>query len=104
MKYIRLFENKIQDKIDSLKKFVVIDISIGIFKQLYIVEIINKTPFTIKYKYDLLNNETRITNVVATLNHNEYEDWLDKIIYQTDTLQDAIDMLPILNVSDKYNL
>jgi hypothetical protein len=110
MKYIKLFENRNQDEINSLKDFIIVSIDTN-KNDLLIAEVTNRSPFTISYKYDFYNNTlTKHYNINGAKKFFEvperyYNEWLyGKIIYQADTLQDAIDMLPVLNATTKYNL
>lgn len=107
MKHLKTYENTITTEYEpDLSKYIIWSTpkDSPVFYQ--IVEIISKFEKTarikILYTYTIEKNKLTVENMNPYT--KEYDIIKKSIVYQTDTLEDALDILPKLNTTQKYNL
>jgi hypothetical protein len=112
MKYIKTYEKtqtpEQKEIQDSLKNYVIWQSPNKHFPptMYIIVEIINKyyhsARINILYLYDI--EKDSLKTEARNPYFKEYDIIQKDIVFQSNDLQECLDILPILNTSDKYNL
>jgi hypothetical protein len=110
MKHLKTFESMINDDLSNLKKYILwngSDNNLYIFKtgKPYVATWgppLNYCEVFPKYMYD--KREKRLDKEESTGEHSIGSNRKDLIIYQSDNIQDCIDMIYSMEISPKYNL
>jgi len=104
MRHLKIYESN--EYMPELSKYIIWATPKNSPSFYNIVEIINKLKnkayINILYTYTI--KEDRLTKDDMDAYFKEYDIIKKSIVYQTDTLKDALDILPRLNSIQKYNL
>jgi hypothetical protein len=104
MKYIKSFESTIEDEPIITKKYILVKDKKDIHA--YILEIYNVSNTLINFKQLYYLDNDHLTQNRHKPNHMTIKELFkyNSIIYQSDNLQDCIDLMKTLINSIKYNL
>ena len=107
MKHLKTYENTITSEYEpDLSKYIIWATPKDSPHFYQIIEVISKfeniARIKILYTYTIEKNKLTVEDMNSYT--KEYDIIKKSIVYQTDTLEDALDILPRLNTTQNYNL
>lgn len=105
MKHIKSYENTIEEIPTMLKRYIVVQDKESA-TQAYIVEIINISNTMVNYKQLYYLDRDYLTNTHHKSSHMTIKQLFQyhSLIYQSDNLEDCVNLIKSLIITTKYNL